>query len=373
MNEEQFKKIQPYLCKAKPKPKKKEKEASLYINNKGIGVITNQSESVEKLYDAVLNRQDQDKEEFLSKYNIKDLDVVKKLLIVGPSHDTKTYNADFFKRQKDEGYYILAFSGAMEHFATIEYAPDFFSFSDPTSWNKIYSRLREKCGVNFHNSTIPNNTSLIFLDMYEDFIELGFSTSASKLNEGIPNSISIYPTWSKCFDKCYSKPVNQSMICSHAMPLGVFWRDELMVYQGDRKYEHRKAKYNIDKFSAFLLPTIINYCINLKDIRVLGFGEFNTGRAAHGEQGNKLGFFEYLRSFILMSDKIKLNLQKYGIKLNFLSNQSIYHWISTLNNVPSKHLVSACDSPPKFFTKEYLESIKHVESENVLHIGDFYS
>ena len=217
------------------------------------------------------------------------------------------------------------------------------------------------------------NTSLIFLDMYEDFRELGFSTSAAKFLCP-PDNYTVYPTWNKIFAHCYSKPVDKSMICTHEKSLSgagsYFWRDRLMVYQGDKIHEYRKSKYTIDKFSAYLLPTVINYCNNLRDIRVLGFGTFNTGRINNEEENNKMGFYQYLRSFVLMLDKVKLNLGRYNIKLSFLSDESIYKWLCQLNNIDTTPISKTAS---KYFTPEYLDTIAKLSKENTLHIGKFHS
>lgn len=370
MDKEHLKKIQPFLCKDQPKSKKdKKKNASLYIGPDGNGVISSKAEPVPDLYDAITERKIKEKRQCIAKYNIKDLDVVDKILLVGPSSGIKKYNAEFFKQQKDEGYYILSYSGSIEHFKNINYAPDFWSFSDPTTWNKSFV-MRNGYSKEEMISFVEN-TSLIFLDMYEDFRALGFTTSAAKFLCP-PNNCTIYPTWDKHFAHCYSKPVDKSMICTHEKSLGgggnYFWRDRLMVYQGDKKTEYRKARYTIDKFSAYLLPTVINYCNNLRDIRVLGFGDFNTGRIK--EENNKLGFYHYLRSFVLMLDKVKLNLVRCNIKLSFLSDESIYKWLCQLNNIDTTPISKTAS---KYFTPEYLDTIAKLSKENTLHIGKFHS
>lgn len=395
MDKEHLKKIQPFLCKAKPKPKKDKKaNASLYIGPDGEGVVSSKSESVSDLQNAIKDRdgfRTEEKKQFIDKHKhtIKDLDVVDKILLVGPSSDIKKYNAEFFKQQKSEGYYILSYSGSIEHFKSINYAPDFWTFSDPTTWNKEFVAWKGYRSGNNDTYTVPRsyltkenmisfieNTSLIFLDMYEDFKALGFSSTSAKFLYPDKDH-TIYPTWHKHFAHCYSKPVNKSMICTPENFLygeGLhFWRDRLMVYQGDKKFQHRGVRYTIDKFSAFLLPTVINYCNNLKDIKVLGFGDFNTGRINNQEESNKMGFYHYLRSFVLMLDIVKLNLKRYNIKLCFVSDQSIYKWLCNLNNVEttgSDQTMSA-----KYFTTEYLDSIQQqqLSKENVLHIGKFHS
>ena len=390
MDKEHLKKIQPFLCKAKPKPKQDKKaNASLYIGPDGEGVVSSKSESVSDLQNAIKDRdglRTEEKQQYIAKYNIKDLDVVDKILLVGPSSDIKKYNAEFFKQQKDEGYYILSYSGSIEHFKNINYAPDFWTFSDPTTWNKEFVAWKGYRSGNNDVYSVPRpyltkenmtsfieNTSLIFLDMYENFKAFGFSSSSAKFLYPDKDH-TVYPTWDKLFAHCYSKPVDKSMICTPEKFLygegWHLWRDRLMVYQGDKKFAHRNVRYTIDKFSSFLLPTVINYCNNLRDIRVLGFGDFNTGRINNQEESNKMGFYHYLRSFVLMLDIVKLNLKRYKIKLSFLSDESIYKWLCQLNNIDTTPMSKTAS---KYFTPEYLDSIAKLSKENTFHIGKFHS
>ena len=381
MDKEQLKKIQPYLCKAKPKKPAHKKEASLYIGSDGAAVVSSKSEPKEDLMSALKNRQLQERNVVTEAHDIKDLDTINKLLLVGPSYKVRSYTKAFFEKQKDEGYSILAYSGAMDHLRNIEHSPDFYTFSDPTSWNKTFKDLglRHAFPNNGPNSLYKfiEKTSIIFLDMYEDFKELGFSSSSAKFQFNKTDTVTIYPTWHKVFAHCYSKPVNKSMITSHISPLDGTqnWRDNLLVYQGDNKHKHRFKKYTIDKFSAYLLPTVINYFKNLRDIRVIGFGEFQGGRAAKEEELNKLGFYEYIRSYILMLDNVKLNLHRYNISLEFLSEDSLYAWFMALNNVTSlKNTFPSYFSPKKtYLTERDIAQSKKLQNENTIHIGKFHS
>ena len=106
MDKEQLKKIQPYLCKAKPKKTEHKKEASLYIGSDGTAVVSSKSEPKEDLMSALKNRQLQERNSITKQHNIKDLDTINKLLLVGPSYKVRSYTKAFFEKQKDEGYSI---------------------------------------------------------------------------------------------------------------------------------------------------------------------------------------------------------------------------------------------------------------------------
>ena len=65
-----------------------------------------------------------------------------KVLLVGPSYKIADYGIDYFKNKRREGYKIVSYTGSILYFREIGFAPDYFSWIDPTSvlsqsWNAI--------------------------------------------------------------------------------------------------------------------------------------------------------------------------------------------------------------------------------------------
>ena len=69
--------------------------------------------------DAVKDRKIEEKQQCIAKYNIKDLDVVDKILLVGPSSDIKKYNAEFLNNRRMKDITSYHTSGSIEHFKNI--------------------------------------------------------------------------------------------------------------------------------------------------------------------------------------------------------------------------------------------------------------
>ena len=76
-----------------------------------------------------------------------------------------------------------------------------------------------------------------------------------------------------------------------------------------------------------------------------------------------------------MLDNVKLNLHRYNISLEFLSEDSLYAWFMALNNVTSlKNTFPSHFNPKKtFLTERDIAQSKKLQNENTIHIGKFHS
>ena len=104
------------------------------------------------------------------------------------------------------------------------------------------------------------------------------------------------------------------------------WKEHLSLYIGDeinkknRSIRKKKTRHNIDKLACFLLPMVVHYMRNLKEIAALCFWDFKSDRL-HNKKST--GYNHYLRSIKMMAPEIKENLLQSKIDFVNIGGQQL--------------------------------------------------
>ena len=299
-----------------------------------------------------------------------------KVLLVGPSYKIADYGIDYFENKRREGYKILSYTGSILYFREIGFAPDYFSWFDPTSVvSQSWSVITES-GDFFKNTDMV--TSDLFYDQSTLYKKYGMSTS-TPMNQ--KNYRKITEELPKFFNKCYWYKV-RVVDMAHL-------RKQSLAFKQKHKYEHllkarpRKARelknkirnieasefeghkkhgfpspqipdfkqhfhlihsvafhgpstYSTDKLTSLVLPLVLyHFGDSLDEIRLLGFGDFKE-RDREGEKrepepyrtGDSVPYSQdqhdqFIRSFkFLYNHYYSDYLQKEKIKLSFENENS---------------------------------------------------
>lgn len=258
-----------------------------------------------------------------------------KLLLVGPSSKIEVYGADYFEEKKKDGFKILAYSGAVHHFKDIGFKPDYFSFIDP---NTISHNIDF-----FEKDPFLNNTTLLIGDLYKDgfkdFFRLGLTCHTLKqkayLFERI-KTLKFLENFKNVFacemkrakgatsghaSELFKDTVECDLII-HVIETNPVFNPYAMHHQPFSKeflfISGRKGE-NMDKFTCFLMPLVFYFFKDLKEIKTLGFGEFNHPRYRVHDHSNislKLGYKEFMTTAQRNLPLIKSHLKERDIKFS---------------------------------------------------------
>lgn len=235
---------------------------------------------------------------------------IKKILVVSSAASTAEYTKDFFQRKRDEGFYILSFSSSVNHFANIGFIPDGWTFLDPHSVYKYKETLNK----------IGPHMDLITIDQYRnstDFRKNGLTTSVP-INQDFSDYLL------NSFKRLIAKPnpiiVQMSdMIQRNKYITNNVWKDDLFLYIGSK---NRYRNFNNDKLSCFILPMLMNYFQNLKEVICLNFWDFPAG--SMGSSGvPSVDMNQYIKSAATMRQELENNRELSGIDLYFKDKSEI--------------------------------------------------
>lgn len=229
---------------------------------------------------------------------------VEKLLLIGPSSRIQSFNNKRFIQYRDEGYKLLCFTGAVSYLNGLQIQPDYFSFIDPNTFNVHYDIFTN------NKTTFFSNTTLLIADLYDNnmkrFYEHNFTCNSFKKNKKRFEQFTALEFLDN-FSSVYKKiPDTSQSIVKKEIPYYDYGK-QFVLYNGERKI-------NIDKFSCFLLPMVLNYFIDLTTISCIGFGDFDVGRYSHG---HTKGYEEYKKSFSTVLLNLKTNLAQRKIDIDF--------------------------------------------------------
>lgn len=230
---------------------------------------------------------------------------VEKLLLIGPSSRIQSFGNERFIQYRDEGYKLLCFSGAVSYFSSLGIQPDYFSFIDPNTFSVHYDIFTNK------ETDFFNNTALVIADLYDNkmkrFREHDFTSDSFKKNNKNRFEQFVALEFFDIFSSVFKKipDISQSII-EKEIPY-CDYEKQFVLYTG-------KKKVNIDKFSCFLIPMVLNYFTDLTTISCIGFGDFDVGRYSHG---HRKGYEEYKKSFSMVIANLKTNFAQRKIDIDF--------------------------------------------------------
>ena len=220
-----------------------------------------------------------------------------KILLVGPGASTSNYKIDFFQEKRKQGYKILCYTGAINHFKTINFSPDFFSFIDPFTIGKDIEF--------FENSSLLSPTHLLIADLYENnfdkFYKSSLTCDSLQTNKDRYNRVTSLKFFSS-FKGVFA--IEMETLFNEIKDVDVDFSSKFFLL--------RLTKQNIDKFTCFLMPLVLFFFKNLKEIKTIGFGNFDEARL----DGSKLGYAEYIESTKKTSPMINKELKKRSINFS---------------------------------------------------------
>mgnify|MGYP003113325337 FL=1 len=232
------------------------------------------------------------------------MDNIEKLLITGPSKKVNEIPKKEIEDLLSNGYKIFSYTDSLFYLQKIGIKPHYFSFLDP------YTIGRK---MNFYeNDSFLSDTSLMIYDLYENdlstFYRYGFTC-----NSFIRDFRSSYEKFiSLKFQDNFKEVIKKDSTCidiTHPKFASSFfdYKKQLYIFSGNKKT-------NTDKFSCVLIPMILNFFPNLKEIKSVGFGDFDTPR--YYNDGSK-GYPEFINTFYIMKNNTVFNLENSSIKIDF--------------------------------------------------------
>jgi hypothetical protein len=241
------------------------------------------------------------------------LDYIEKVLIISTASPIKEFDKRFFEKKREEGYYILSFSSSIIHMYNINFVPDGWTFIDPTSWiscvnKEVLAFMQDK-------------VDLLIFDLYHDN---GKEFKKNRMgSQNHPLSNKILNDFNK-FKNVYAKKNNFLIEIGVNQNCYINWREDLPVYIGasSRKVQKKRKNFrtsgnlNTDKLACFLLPMVIHYMRNLKEITALCFWMFRENRIlGKGVRDAGNSYEDCKVSIEIMEQEIKQNLLDSKIKL----------------------------------------------------------
>ena len=235
-----------------------------------------------------------------------------KILLIGPSSDTKNFNKDYFLKAREDKFLILSYCDSLKHFLNIEFYPDYWSFIDPNCVSRYLKEIKKNQ---------LKNTYLLATDMYangfEKFYQYGLSCSKLKKKPSLYKEVK-----SLNFIDFFKK----SFLLDHKI---IKYKGEIneMFNFRDHAFLLRPSNYkqNFCKFSHHIIPMMLYFFKNIQHLRVLGFGQYNKGRLLSSK--NKGGYEEYIQSFDKVVNLLKYNLK--NIKIEFEGEKSYFSQLIT--------------------------------------------
>ena len=239
----------------------------------------------------------------------------KRVLLLGPGESSKRFNTGDLDKIT-----TVSFSGNLDWLAENNVHVDYWTFFDPNSTMYIFDRIENGAYSKQWVEGLKNKTKLLCNEFIgkDEFYSQGYTTSKGpQWNRDVFGS-QILPTLSKDIFaglETVDQEVNQNTYDS-------FYRDSskcpLVVHTG---YDPQGRKLNTDKFACFILPLVLAYFPDLKEIYSVGFGDFQAPRV---NTGQSLGYEAYQISFNMMKDQAKDMLKHKGATIKFINEDSHY-------------------------------------------------
>lgn len=224
---------------------------------------------------------------------------MKKLLIVGPGSSVVNFTPP------TDDYIILSFAGTFDWFINNDIAPDYWTFLDPNSVISIQDKLNGS-----FLTKVKSKTTLIYNDFQGsgDFYKKGFSTSRGLTWNNDIFGKEILPKFKDKF--------KNTLQLSSQVSINKLLNDSnkhCIIKHGPRP--------NPCKFSCFIFPMIFHLFPQIKNLEVIGFGDYSSPRAYSISSSD---YGEYIQSFNIIYPQIKTYLEENNININFFNKNSYY-------------------------------------------------
>ncbi len=234
-----------------------------------------------------------------------------KILLVGPSSDIKNFGKDYFLKAREDKFLIVSYSDSLEHFLNIKFYPDFWSFIDPFTIARYLKEIKQHELKNV--SLLINN---LYENKFEKFYDVGLTCNALR-------KTTVYNEIEKLnFDSFFNEVYRlEYEIIQYSENIS----NDLDFYSSNYLFLPKK-NLNICKFSHHILPTIIYFFKDIREIKIIGFGQYNSPRFICSK--NKKGYNDYIKTFNIIKSLILKNLTG-KIKLSFDGAPSFFKELQT--------------------------------------------
>jgi hypothetical protein len=232
---------------------------------------------------------------------------MKNLLLIGPGSSI----LDFKPPSND--CTILSFAGTFDWFITHNIAPKYWTFLDPNSVMSIQDKI-----PSHFLPKLKSTTTLVYSDFQgtNKFYENGFSTSRGSLWNNDVFRKKILSEFTKKFKNTMLIPSKVS-------------KNKLLTNSDSHCNVTHGPRPNPCKFSCFVLPMVFYLFPQIKNIDVIGFGDYSYPRAYSNSCAD---YNQYIQSFQIISPQIKQYLENNNICINFLNKNSYYKELKIKKN-----------------------------------------
>ena len=239
----------------------------------------------------------------------------KRVLVLGPGESSARFNTGDFDKIT-----TVSFSGNIDLLAEKEVYADYWAFFDPNSTMFVIDKIQKGIYSKQWVEGLKTKTKLLCNEFIgtDEFYKQEYTTSRGpQWNRDIFGA-KILPMLAKdVFEgiETVDQEVNHNTYDS-------FYQDSskcpLVVHPGR---DSNNRRINTDKFSCFMLPLVLSYFPDLKEIYSVGFGDFQSPRA---NTNNSLGYDGFRSSFDRMKDKAIEMLKYKDVSIKFINENSYF-------------------------------------------------
>lgn len=244
-----------------------------------------------------------------------------KVILLGPVLDNHI-SKNFLERKRKEGFSILSFSSSSLVFLhDIGFCPDFHTFIDPQS----YCHVIEQIGSDFfkkitfigqdfttHKSVLETNATL-------------FNKEGAGISNFLSNSnyLNIYKKNSpiKTYKQCFAFNPFLIDVLTETDFSDIDFESNL--------YRLLYGRFEIEKFSYYLLPLILFWFNDLSHLDIIGFGHFDKDRYFGGNRNSYDAYQNAYEPALQFYSKINFNKK---ITISIDKSSLLYSLAQLINN-----------------------------------------
>ena len=252
----------------------------------------------------------------------------KEIYLIGPGRSKLNYDISKLKNK-----IILNFSGDLVWFCENNIYPTYWTFLDPNSTIYLLDRLKDKKYNSKWFKGLKKHSKIIFHSFQgtDEFYKEGFTTWRGKDWNKNEFGKNILPKICSFFKKTIKLPhiISQNNFDS-------FYNSEIDHLSPIIRHG---ANINTDKFICYILPLVLSYFKNIKQINCIGFGDFNESRLYNNNSG---GYEGYKISYEKVKNKL-IDLLKYKkISIKFNDKNSYFIELENFKKQPTMKKITFC-------------------------------
>jgi hypothetical protein len=245
----------------------------------------------------------------------------RKVLIIGPCPEAHLSKA-YLEEKRSKGYVVVSFScSSLIFLHDMGFVPDFHTFIDPQS----YCRASLKTGIEF-----INQISYIGHNHFTDFSSLLISNK--KLFRTSSFGITDFLSNKKYTDLYKENPPFTSYDCFLGQEARMVNIDPPGINAGidfsKKLYRFQNGKAETDKLTYFVLPLLLFFFKDLSNLKILGFGHFESQRYFGGTKSAYPKYKSAFKKILHLYKRSTFN----GIPSLSIDKSSFYSELESLNN-----------------------------------------